>query len=360
MKILLFIDGLDSGGAQRQICGLAVFLRQQGHDVRLFHYKYGANFYMDYLKKNDVDLRTSYSSVYLALINYFKEVKKYKSDIIISFLNQPCIVSGIIKLMNNTHLIVSDRNTTINARFMDKVRFWFYKRADLIVPNSYSQTEYLANYYGHKVDRIEPIINFVDTGYFVPNMELNNTPIKVISVVARVVPQKNVTGLIKAVSEVAKKRSDFVVNWYGDLSNIEYVNKCKALIDELSADNFFIFKGEEKNILSVYTQSNALCLPSFIEGTPNVICEAMSCGLPIICSDICDNGRYVKEHENGFLFDPRNIESISSAIINFINSDKDTIKKYGINSRNKAIEYFSVSAFTNHWIKCINDVVNGK
>ena len=52
---------------------------------------------------------------------------------------------------------------------------------------------------------------------------------------------------------------------------------------------------------------DAFCLPSFKEGYPNVIVEAMSCELPVLCSKICENPVIVEDNINGFLFDPHNI-----------------------------------------------------
>jgi glycosyltransferase involved in cell wall biosynthesis len=47
--------------------------------------------------------------------------------------------------------------------------------------------------------------------------------------------------------------------------------------------------------------ANALILPSDREGMPNVVLEALACGIPVIASDTGDTGRFIKEDENGFL-----------------------------------------------------------
>ena len=53
MKILLFIDNLGAGGAQRQLVGLAVMLKQQNYDVKVCTY-YPHDFYKTYLDENNV------------------------------------------------------------------------------------------------------------------------------------------------------------------------------------------------------------------------------------------------------------------------------------------------------------------
>lgn len=54
MKILLFTDSLGAGGAQRQLVGLAVLLKQQGYKVKVCTY-FDFDFYKQYLDENGVE-----------------------------------------------------------------------------------------------------------------------------------------------------------------------------------------------------------------------------------------------------------------------------------------------------------------
>lgn len=108
---------------------------------------------------------------------------------------------------------------------------------------------------------------------------------------------------------------------------------------------------------SVYQQADAFCLPSFHEGTPNVICEAMACGLPILCSNVCDNFRYVKDGENGFLFNPNDINSMTEVMQNFLMLSTDNLINMGILSRNIAVDNFSISKFNTMWHEQISQLI---
>ncbi len=57
-------------------------------------------------------------------------------------------------------------------------------------------------------------------------------------------------------------------------------------------------------------------MPSYFEGLPNAACEAISCGLPLIISDVCDN-KILVDKLNGYLFDPYNPKDIAKKIISF-------------------------------------------
>lgn len=59
-----------------------------------------------------------------------------------------------------------------------------------------------------------------------------------------------------------------------------------------------------KFVVSWHEKSEAnmdyFCLPSFHERALRVLCEAISCGLPVVCSGVCDNLIYVRKREYVF------------------------------------------------------------
>lgn len=61
-------------------------------------------------------------------------------------------------------------------------------------------------------------------------------------------------------------------------------------------------------------KSQVLVLPSYNEGLPIAILEAISYGMPVIATDVGDVSSAVRDHENGILIKPGDIESLSRAI----------------------------------------------
>lgn len=71
--------------------------------------------------------------------------------------------------------------------------------------------------------------------------------------------------------------------------------------------------GYRGDIIRFYRAADAFVFPSFREGLPVSLMEAMSCGLPVICSAIRGNTDLVDE-TGGYLFDPRSAEQAGAAI----------------------------------------------
>lgn len=353
---------MNSGGAQRQMIGLARYLKTvPSYEVRLLFYKKDADFYKKQLDEYGVDYFYDRSSdcKWHGLLALRKQVKEYKPDIIISFLGENNLFACLNRLICRIPLIVSERNTTIHATGFDRIRFFLYRWADRIVPNSYSQGKYLCSNFGGLSKKVVPIINFVDTDAYKSIKEKKYEKARSIVVAARVVPQKNVISFIKAVKRVVDMGcSNFHITWIGNLGVEQYVNQCQTEIKELDLGDVFTFAGECKDMARAYQAADAFCLPSFYEGTPNVVCEAMASGLPILCSDVCDNGRYVEDGINGMLFNPHDIDSMADVIQKFLQESDDAIAEMGRNSRVKALNSFSLDKFQAQWHEQIKQLTD--
>ena len=87
------------------------------------------------------------------------------------------------------------------------------------------------------------------------------------------------------------------------------------------------------------------CLPSIYEGFPNVLCEAMSCGLPVVCSNVCDNPLIAEDGVNGILFNPNDTEEMAHSIERMILLPQSEKERMSTINREKAIKMFSKDAF---------------
>ena len=355
MKILCLIESLGSGGAERQLTGLAVMLRNVGHEVMVVTY-YPQDFYRKSLDEAGVTYYYAKGAERKCKRIWIisKVLKRFAPDVCIAYLTTPSIIACILKILGQKgKLIVSERNTNQKNSLSDFFRFTLFGlAADYIVPNSYMQYNFIKEHYPNLIKNVKVITNFVDTDIFKPSKikrERDNT----ILCVGRVFPQKNVLMFIEAIKELKKKRLDFKVKWYG-LDEGEYAESCKRKVEEFGLDNEFVFCGATNNIKEQYLLADFLCLPSLYEGFPNVVCEAMSCGLPVVCSKVCDNPKLIEDSQNGFLFDPNNTYDMADKLNILLNLPDDEYRKMQERNRGKALELFSKEGFINKYLNLIN------
>lgn len=357
--ILLFIDCLGAGGAQRQLVGLARMLKDHGYRVKVAVY-YDIDFYQNQLEESSIKTDIIIGAAdakkrILAVRSYFL---KEKPDWVIAYLDTPCLVACAAKVLGcRFKLIVSERNTTQRMGLNEYVRFNLFRFADYIVPNAYSQEKFLVNRYSWMKRKTTLITNFVDLDRFSCTVKERRS-VPLIVVVSSIWWPKNTLQFLSALSIIKKNKVDFNVEWYGlDVNdvpvNVEYQERCFKEIDRLGLGDMIKLLPKSRSIVEKYQNADFFCLPSFYEGTPNVICEAMSCGLPIMCSDVCDNGQYVKEGVNGILFDPHSPQDMAEKIMKLLLISNECYTRLSQDSRKLAEEKLSKKLFLEKYLSLI-------
>lgn len=355
-RILCFIENLGSGGAERQLTGLAVMLKQQGHQVEVCYYV-KKEFYLPYLQENGVDgcfvsAATNPRKRFFALHKYIKD---FKPDTIISYSASPSMIACLLKLFGaKFNLIVSERNTTQQIDRSVKLRFSLFRWANHIVPNSQSQADFINKHFPNLSSKVKVITNFVDTEKFSPTTEAlpEHEETRMVCV-GRLMPQKNITRFIESISEVVNDGYEIHVDWFGQDLKDAYSEECHAAISNNHLEDVFVFHAPSSGIQDEYRCADVFCLPSLYEGFPNVLCEAMSCGKPVLCSRVCDNPNIVDEGENGLLFNPLAVKDMVSTIKHFIDLPAEKTAKMGKKSREIAVGLFSKDRFIANYCEII-------
>lgn len=98
---------------------------------------------------------------------------------------------------------------------------------------------------------------------------------------------------------------------------------------------------ETNNVLPYYRDCSVYVLPSYREGTPRTVLEAMACARPIITTDANGCRDTVKDGETGFLVPVENAEAVAKAMCRFI-EHPELIRKMGEASRAYCAEKFDV------------------
>lgn len=361
-KIFLFIDSLGPGGAQRQFVGLARLLKQRGYEVKAATY-YDQPFYLPTLQEAGIPYECFHVNSKLSIPKLVKSIKNFNADVLVSFQTDPNSLACVSAKLCGVKLIVSERNTHQSVSLKDKIIFNLYRLADYVIPNSYSEANFIAATFAFLNKKIIPITNFVDLQKFQP---CDVKPIhkrKVIMTAASIKESKNTKKYLEACIRAINKGCDVDIVWYGVNDRqtevpeyAQYTDECLNMVEESGLGDRIKLLRKRQDIENAYSEADVFCLPSHFEGTPNVICEAMASGLPIMASNVCDNPIFVQPRRNGWLFNQMDVDDMAKSLLEVSRIDSETLVDCGRESRKIVEEKCSEDVFVDKYIKLIDSL----
>ena len=261
---------------------------------------------------------------YLSLRSTFK---KFNPDIVLSYTSKPIIYSGLA-IGKDSKIKFFPTLTGLGYGFTEEFQFK-RKLINYILKNlykislKYSSTiifqnpddELLFRNLNIIKDKKTFIVNGsgVDLKFYSPT-SLPSKPIFLM--LSRLVADKGVIEYCEAAKEVRTKYPDAIFQLAGSFdpnpSGLKY-NQIKPYIDTGNIE----FLGYIKDVREVLNNCKFYVLPSYREGTPRSILEAMSVGRPIITTNTTGCKETVINGVNGFLFEENNIDSIVIEISNW-------------------------------------------
>ena len=256
--------------------------------------------------------------------------------------NSPLVVSeqGLYLVERRDELSrqnVSEWYRTQMIRFSESLVKTSYKYADKIVPPCHSHMN-IEKQLGADPDKIVMIKNGIETDRFTPLISKNGRK-PVVGCFARVVPIKGITTLIKAAKIVCDKfPADFVV--VGEVQDKEYYSECQKMVEKLGLGNHFKFIGHA-DAVEWYHKVDVFTLSSNSEGVPYALLEAMSCGLPCVCTDVGGISEILADGL-GYVVPPGQPESLAQAIYELLN-DKDLRMTMGQRATKVAREKYTLA-----------------
>ncbi len=93
-------------------------------------------------------------------------------------------------------------------------------------------------------------------------------------------------------------------------------------------------------IHDIYKEISILVLPSYMEGAPNVVLEALACGIPVVASKVGDIPEIIANGKNGFLVDPGDVKTFSRIICELL-KDRELRLSISREAKNSIREKFS-------------------
>lgn len=209
-------------------------------------------------------------------------------------------------------------------------------------------------------NRTEILHDGIDVNRFSPRKpegyirkELNINPDDyLIGIIGAVDKVKGQDLLIQAANIVIPKHPHVKIVIVGDLyhagkSNLEYRDNLLKMIKDFNLTNHVIFTGFRGDIEVFMTEIDLLVQPSEREALGTSMVEAMSCGKPVIGTDVDGIPEVIGKNESGILLNPRTPEAFAKAI-NFFIENPEEAKKKGLQGRERVLKLFNASKNIKH------------
>tara|TARA_B100000963_G_C22463002_1_gene596548 strand:+ start:58 stop:933 length:876 start_codon:yes stop_codon:yes gene_type:complete len=164
--------------------------------------------------------------------------------------------------------------------------------------------------------------------------------------IARLLGDKGVREYFKAAKAVRKNHPDIKFGLVGWIDNHPDAISKKELDDSIDAGDIF-FYGRMDDVKPAISESSVYVLPSYREGTPRTVLEAMAMGRPIITTDAPGCKETVKDGINGYIVKVKSSQALVEAMLCFI-EQPELIESMGNSSRKIAEEKYDVDKVNKH------------
>ena len=356
-KIILYIDSMQKGGAQRVMSVIADYLDNEGLQVILVN---------DIIPKKNVPeycIPISVKRVFLDRENDNKLwknvfriarlrsiIKNENADCVLSFLGPPNIRMLFSTIGLPIRKVVSVRNDP-KREYGEGIKGGLLKRLLMLSDLVVFQTGEAAESFSLCIQKKSTVIpNPIDEVFFQDQWTGAG---KDIIAVGRLQPQKNYNLLIHAFSYIADKypNTNLIILGDGPLRA-----ELETLRDELGLSQRIVFQGVVSDVSKYLMKSRMFVLSSDFEGMPNALMEAMAVGLPVIATDCpCGGPKELTDSGKYGLLVPCNDARILSDAMRLLQESDVELNYYHKQSAKRSKEY-KTETIMHRWLMALSDI----
>jgi glycosyltransferase involved in cell wall biosynthesis len=223
------------------------------------------------------------------------------------------------------------------------------KHASKVIITSHKMYEYVNTFVPKHLLYYSP--NGVDTNLFSPAPSLLRQQIKTILFVGRLAPDKNLIALIDAIKLISCPNVKLIIVGDGKMKPI-LVEHASNLGSQIK----FMGTVPNNQLPDLYRTCDIFILPSFGEGHPKALLEAMSCGAPCIGSDVPGIQNLITDGVTGLLC--KQSKDDIAAKINALFENPDLARHLGEMAREYVVKNFDINQIMSKEISMLKEVTN--
>jgi len=348
-------------------------LMKEGYDVTVLTH---TNSFVSHVEKSGLKVINIGSGNLnpLKILKYvfylYKALKKIEPDLCLIFSIRPAIFGNLVAryldiptITNITGVgpLFSSRNLAYRvARFvyryaLGKTRTVFFQNYDdmhLFIKNKFVKEEIARAIPGSGVDYIK----------FSPMAGNHSDDHFIFLFIGRLIKDKGIFEFVEAARIVKKKYPRILFNvigpfWHQNLkSNLISKNELQNWIIEGIID----YEGEKKDIRKYIARADCIVLPSYREGTSNILLEAASMERPIITTNTTGCKETVEDGVTGLLCNVKDSNDLAEKMEKMYHLSSEERHLMGKKGRQKMINEFDKKIVVNKYLAAIDDVLNAK
>lgn len=290
------------------------------------------------------------------LLSFYKVIKRIKPDIILTYTIKPNIYGGLIVTLLGIPYIctITGLGTAFSKKsFVTHIVKWLYKialkHAKCVVFQNRDNLDYMLN--NHMLNGRYIVVNGsgVNTEQFSYIPYPSDDNFINILFVGRLMKDKGVIELFRAAKILDEKGYRNV--------KFQVIGFCeddfKKQLESLDLSPNIEMCGYQENVMPYIANAHAVVLPSYHEGMSNSLLEAASCGRPLIASDIPGCREIIDNYQTGILCEPKDVDSLVSALVHFIELPHEEKRQMGIRGRKKVEQSFDRRTIVDTYKKII-------
>lgn len=293
------------------------------------------------------------------IYNIYNTIKPLRLDILHTFTAKPNIygtiagkLARIPKIYNlveglGSFYLEEDAKSKLIRKIIESLYKFIFTLSNGVMFVNSSDPEYFRQIgiiSSEKIYKIDGI--GIDTSEWVPKEKKYSKEIVVV-MVARAIKHKGTLEFIKAaqILKVKYLNTKFIYVGAPDSGNHSSINE-ELLINESSIE----YLGERNDVKEILQNSDIFVLPSYREGLPRTVLEAMSLGLAVITTNAPGCKDVVTDGINGYLVPIKDFNALANAIEKLI-VDEDLRNQMGNVGRQIALQRFDIAPVVNAHLK---------
>lgn len=297
----------------------------------------------------------------LKLLNfYIRTIKRIKPDIVLTYTIKPNVYGGIAcgickvpYLANITGLGTSVENKGL----IQKITLGLYRIALKNAACTFFQNEPNRSFFISKNIIKNKTRLIPGSGVNLEQHNFEEYPKDDGNVrflfVGRIMKAKGIDELLEAAKKIKVQYSNVRFDLIGGIEE-DYTEQ----LAELEKSGIVKYYGQQDNVHSFIKEANATILPSYHEGTANVLLETAASGRPVLASRVTGCIETYDEGTSGFGFEVKDVDCLTETIIRFINLPYNQKKAMGIAGRKKMENQFDRRIVINAYIEEIYNILN--